>query len=85
MAKKSRRTKAKYRSRATKPVQERSPRPPGAVPVNLQKPARLSPAAQDFTGRYQHVIPELKRIGIIGGAMILVLIILSFVLPSVLD
>jgi len=55
------------------------------VPVNLQKPARPSPTAQDFTGRYQHVIPELKRIGIIAGAMILALIILSFVLPAVLD
>ncbi len=85
MAKKSRRARAKYRSRAMKPVQERPPQPPGGAPATVQRPARLSPTAQDLTGRYQHVIPDLKRIGIIAGAMILVLIILSFVLPSVLD
>jgi len=68
-----------------KPVQERPPQPPGGAHATVQRPARLSATAQDLTGRYQHVIPDLKRIGIIAGAMILVLIILSFVLPSVLD
>jgi len=40
----------------------------------------VSPKAPDLTSRYQYVMPEIKRIGIIAGAIILVLIILSFVL-----
>ena len=81
MTKKSRRSKARYRSRATQPAQQGVPRQPGAAAARLQAPARVSPGAQDLTNRYQHIMPDLKRIGIIGGAMILVLIILSFVLP----
>jgi hypothetical protein len=50
------------------------------MPTKLQSPTRVSPKAQDFTSRYQYVLPEIKRIGIIAGAIILVLIILSFVL-----
>jgi len=33
-----------------------------------------------FVDRYQHVMPELRRIGILGGLMILILITLSFIL-----
>jgi hypothetical protein len=36
--------------------------------------------AQDLATRYQYVIPEVRRIGIIAGAIVIVLIILSFVL-----
>ena len=81
MTKKSRRTKARSRSRATRPAQQGASRQPGATAANLQASARVSPGAQDLTDRYQHIMPDLKRIGIIAGAMILVLIILSFVLP----
>jgi hypothetical protein len=85
MAKKSRRAKAKQRARMAKAVEQSHPQQSMPVPTKLQSPARVSPKAQapkaqDLTSRYQYVIPEVKRIGIIAGAIIVVLIILSFVL-----
>jgi hypothetical protein len=87
MPKKSRRAKAKQRTRvaqaarAAQAAQERHPQQPGPLPAELQSPARVqSPKAQDLTSRYQYVMPEIKRIGIIAGAILVVLIILSFVL-----
>jgi len=89
MAKKSRRSKAKQRARMAKAVEQRQPQQPTQqpmpTPTKLQPPARVSPKAQvpkaqDLTSRYQYVMPDVKRIGIIAGAIILVLIILSFVL-----
>ena len=80
MPKKSRRTKAKQRTRAARVVQGERLQQPGTLPAELQSPARLSPKTPDLTSRYQYVMPEIKRIGIIAGAIILVLIILSFVL-----
>jgi hypothetical protein len=66
-------------------VEQSHPQQPMPVPTKLQSPTRVSPKAQaskapDLTSRYQYVIPELKRIGIIAGAIIVVFIILSFVL-----
>jgi hypothetical protein len=80
MAKKSRRAKAKQRARAAKVAQEGCSQQPGPPPAELQLPTRVSPKAPVLTSRYQYVMPEIKRIGIIAGAIILVLIILSFVL-----
>jgi hypothetical protein len=80
MPKKSRRAKAKQRTRAAKVAQEERSQQPGPLPAEVQSPARVSPKAPDLTSRYQYVMPEIKRIGIIAGAMLLVLIILSFVL-----
>jgi hypothetical protein len=80
MAKKSRRAKARHRARAAKAVRERRPQQPRPMPAELQSPAQVSPKAQDFTSHYQYVMPEIKRIGIIAGSIILILIILSFVL-----
>jgi hypothetical protein len=91
MAKKSRRAKAKQRARvakatqATQATQEGRSQQLRPTPAGIQSPARVSskvqaPKAQDLTSRYQYVMPEVKRIGIIAGAIILVLIILSFVL-----
>jgi hypothetical protein len=80
MAKKSRRAKAKHRALVAKAAQERRSQQLSPMPVRVQSPPRISPKVQDLTSRYQYVIPEVKRIGIIAGAMILVLIILSFVL-----
>jgi len=89
MPKKSRRAKAKHRAKLTKATQEGRLPPPKPMPAELQSPPQVSPKVQapktqDFTSRYQYVLPEVKRIGIIAGAIILVLIIVSFVLPSVL-
>jgi hypothetical protein len=80
MPKKSRRAKAKQRAAVARAVQERQPHQPGAVSAEKQSVPRVSPKAQDLASRYQHVIPEVKRIGIIAGSIIVVLIILSFVL-----
>ena len=80
MPKKSRRAKAKQRTRAARVAQEEHSQQLGPLPVEVQSPTRVSPKAPDLTSRYQYVMPEIKRIGIIGGAIILVLIILSFVL-----
>jgi len=99
MAKKSRRAKAKQRARMARAaerghlqqpavVEESPSQQAGPMPAK-QSPAKVSPRVpssktRDLTGRYQYVIPEMKRIGIIAGAIILVLIILSLVLPSIL-
>jgi len=80
MPKKSRRTKAKQRARVAQVAPEGSSQQLRPLPDELQSPTRVSPKAQDLTRRYQYVMPEIKRIGIIAGAIILVLIILSFVL-----
>jgi hypothetical protein len=95
MAKKSRRAKAKHRARVVKAAQEKRAQQLTPPPAEVQSPARVSlkaqtprvqtpkaqaPKAQDLASRYQYVIPEVKRIGIIAGAIILVLIILSFIL-----
>jgi hypothetical protein len=80
MAKKSRRAKAKHRARVAQATQEGRSQQPRPLPAKLQSPTRVSSKAQDLTSRYQYVLPEIKRIGIIAGSIILVLIILSFVL-----
>ena len=90
MPKKSRRSKAKQHANLAKPIQERHPQqlePTTAEPRELkpatarpQSPARISHEVQDFTSRYQYVMPELKLIGILAGSIMLILIILSFVL-----
>ena len=80
MSKKSRRTKAKRRARAAKPIQAKHPQTVKPVTAKLPSPIKISHEAQDSINRYQHVIPEVKRIGILAGSMILILIILSFVL-----
>ena len=80
MTKKSRHTKSKHRVTAARLAAGKSSQQPMPLPTELQSPARVSPKAQDSPSRYEYVIPEVKRIGIIAGAIILVLIILSFVL-----
>jgi hypothetical protein len=85
MARKSRRAKAKHRARVVKQAQEGRSQQLSPLPAEVPSPTRVSPKVQpskvqDLTSRYQYVIPEVKRIGIIAGAIIVVLIILSFVL-----
>lgn len=80
MTKKSRRSRARYPVRATGSTGARRAEQPRAVPSEPQSPARGFLRAQDPAIRYQHVIPEVKRIAIIAGAIILVLIILGFIL-----
>jgi hypothetical protein len=80
MAKKSRRAKARHRARVAKAVQEGRLQPLRSLPAESQSQTLASPKAQDLTSRYQYVMPEIKRIGIIAGPIILTIIILSFVL-----
>ena len=90
MAKKSRRAKAKQRARVAKAAQEKRSQQPTPMPAESQSPARVAPKAQaskgqapkaqDWTSRYQYILPDVKRIGIIAGSIIVVLIILSFIL-----
>jgi hypothetical protein len=85
MPKKSRRAKAKHRAAVARAVQERQSQESRPVSAEIPSPARVSPRApgpkaQDLASRYQYVMPEVKRIGIIAGSIIVVLIILSFVL-----
>jgi hypothetical protein len=68
-----------------KAVEQSYPQQPMPAPTKLQSPTRVSPKAQaprvqNLTTHYQYVLPEVKRIGIIAGAIIVVLIILSFIL-----
>jgi hypothetical protein len=80
MPKKSRRAKAKQRARVAQVAGEGRSKQPGPLPAEEQSPTLVSTKVPDVTSRYQYVMPEIKRIGIIAGAIILILIILSFVL-----
>ena len=80
MPKKSRRAKAKHRAAVAKAVQERNSQQPGPLSSEIQPTPRVSSKTQDLASRYHYIVPELKRIGIIAGSIILVLVILSFIL-----
>lgn len=80
MPKKSRRSKAKHRAAVAKAVQEGQSQQPRPLSAEIQSAPRVSAKVQDLASRYQYVMPEVKRIGIIAGSIILILIILSFVL-----
>ncbi|MBE9470294.1 MAG: hypothetical protein IMY78_03480 [Chloroflexi bacterium] len=80
MSKKSRRSRAKRQAKpatATKVEQYGSPEPAIA---SYKSPTPRSSAARSSIERYWYVLPELRRIGIIAGSIILILIVLSFVL-----
>ena len=80
MSKKSRRSRAKHHANLAKTMPTKHPQQLQPMAVKPQSPARISHEAQDAVGRYQYIMPELKRIGILAGSIILILIILSFVL-----
>lgn len=80
MPKKSRRTKARYRAKTSRTALERHPQQARVASTRLPTASHLPSKTQELTSRHQHVIPELKRIGMIAGAMIIVLIIISYFL-----
>ncbi len=80
MPKKSRRTKAKRHARLAKEIQKKYSPPLKPAAVEPQLLAKVSPKGQESIDRYQYLMPELRRIGILAGAIILTLIVLSFVL-----
>lgn len=83
MPKKSRRARAKYRTGSK--LAKRGPgeriqtsRPTFESKASVPSVEPSFPSAQ--ATRYQYVLPELRRIGIIAGALFLILIILTFIL-----
>ena len=83
MAKKSRRTRAKQKSGRKAPqrspgihVQTSQARSESKASVSTVE----SPTSAMQVTRYQYVLPELRRIGIIAGALFLILIVLTFIL-----
>lgn len=103
MAKKSRRTKTKRRSKSAgakktpqraktaasqpqaptdkAPVKTPAEHQPVTKPsVQRQPVMRSTPKAQDYVSRYDYVVPEIKRIGILTGAIVVILIVLVFIL-----
>jgi len=80
MPKKSRRTKAKRRARPAKVIQGEYSQSLSPAAVEPQLAATVSPKDRSSIDRYQYLMPELRRIGILAGAIILILIVLSFVL-----
>jgi len=98
MAKKSRKTAAKYSqlSRAKKKKQRgrpslqtetiSAPEPQEIVePKPIERPVfktapRTQPVSRRAAAAYQYVRADLKRIGMLAGMMIIILIVLTFVL-----
>ncbi|MDY7018901.1 MAG: hypothetical protein SU899_02330 [Chloroflexota bacterium] len=83
MSKKSRRARAKYRSGGTLPKKSpikhtqssKSTLAPIATASSVEYPSSSAQATQ-----HHYVLPELRRIGIIAGALFLIIIVLTFVL-----
>jgi len=80
MTKKSRRAREKHHSRSTTGKQEGYSEPIKSVTAEPQSSAKISPDKQSPAYHYQYLKPELRRIGILAGAIIIVLIVLSIVL-----
>ena len=81
MTKKSRRARAKVR--ATQQVASRGEikKPePASVSPEVLKSSTVPPPALAKTARYQYLMSDLIRIGIIAGVLFAILIILSFIL-----
>jgi len=77
MAKKQKR---QVRSTAVKPA---APAAPAASAVGVEaRPARRAPVTStfEFNPDYTPVIKDLKRIGILAGSFLAVLVVLSFIL-----
>ena len=85
MSQKSRRSKTKYRAggKSAKSKTGKTAHPVSSVSSVSKAPmstvgTSLSPVQE--TARYKYLMPELKRIGIIAGSLLLVLVVLAFVL-----
>jgi hypothetical protein len=78
MAKKSRRVRRKRASRSTAPATVTPS--PIETGVASRGPGEGSTTAQAFSEQYAHVYGDLKRIGILAGALFAVLVALSFVI-----
>lgn len=80
MPKKSHRTKAKRRARLAKEIRGTYSQSLKSVTAQPQLASKMSPEARSPINHYQYIMPELRRIGILAGAIILTLVVLSFIL-----
>ncbi|MFB0556495.1 MAG: hypothetical protein ACETVW_01375 [Dehalococcoidia bacterium] len=80
MPKKSRRARAKHRAKLAQETQRKYSQSLKPVTAQLQLAGKVSPEVKDPTKQYQYLMPELRRIGILAGAIILILVVLSFIL-----
>ena len=80
MPKKSRRAKVKRNARSARAIQGKYSQLSKPAAAEPQLSAAVSLEEQDSIGRYQYVLPELRRIGILAGAIIVILVVLSFVI-----
>ena len=84
MPHKSRRQRARHPARDQKRQPTPDTRPVAATrPAAPETPARppVAPKAAQTKVQYPHVASELKRIGILAGILVIILIILALVLP----
>ena len=83
MTKKSRRARAKYGAGGKSATSEAGKRSQPTKPIRESKtsvPSVHPPVFPAHVARYGYVLPELRRIGIISGALFLILIVLTFIL-----
>ncbi len=82
MSKKSRNYKSKRRRANMTKIQQDS-LPPSSTLTSVSKQQATgnnTSQVQSPNNHYQYLIPELRRIGILSGVIVLVLIVLSFIL-----
>jgi hypothetical protein len=78
MSKKSHHSRAKRRAKAVRATKgEHHVRPEPAI-AGYQSSTPRSYEARDSLDRYRYILPELRRIGIIAGSILLILVVLSF-------
>jgi hypothetical protein len=80
MSKKSRRSRAKRHAKAVRATTREHDRSPEPAVASYQSSTPRPFEARSSTERYWYILPELRRIGIIAGSILFILIVLSFVL-----
>lgn len=82
MAKKSRRVRRQQQARLSQAqmVQPRTGEPVSFSPAATAIPARPVSVTTDLHEEYRYVIADLKRIGVLAVAMLVVLIVLALLL-----
>ena len=82
MAKKSRRVRKKGRQTRLSPAQMAQPATSADAGTRMAAVrVKPSPEASDLREEYRYVIADLKRIGVIAGVMLAVLVALALLLP----
>ncbi len=80
MPKKTRSAKQKHSIRQAKEIQRKYSRSAITVTTEPQLSANMSSETQRPLNHYRYLTPELRRIGILAGVIIIILIALSQIL-----